>query len=147
MPFTRFTNLFKAAPIPPRCEFQVPHDRVALLVRNGVPMGLHPPGRHALPAGKVEVRLLLWDAWAEGGRRTSVLGLPFTRSLLYVEGDLVAVFIPAAMESHGLSAWEGIGTANSFQPLRPVRAPSRLRRFLGEACPLFPAPQMPARSR
>lgn len=73
--------------------FLVPDDRMALLVRNGLSQGLYPPGRHHLPSGRVEVRLVK-------------PGSP-DRSLLYIDGGLVAVKDAAGESGPTIHAWEG----------------------------------------
>jgi hypothetical protein len=149
MPLKRLLSLFTPAPAKPRCEFQVPDDRVALLVRNGVPLGLHPPGRHPLPAGNVEVRLLPVLSQEDLGYPSLALGLPFERSLLYLDGDLVAILKPSPLECSGWSAWAGSdrGAGTSRKARAMQRAPSRFRRLLGKHCQLFPLLHLPARPR
>lgn len=95
-------------------RFLVPQDRMALLIQNGTPERFYPPGQHELPRGKVEVRLLPHGTakapvLAPPGR--SALALPFERSLLHVDGDLVGILQPSRTEVDDtatiIGAWEG----------------------------------------
>ncbi len=97
--------------------FLVPQDRTALVIRNGVPEQFYLPGLHALPLGpaKVEVRLLSVDASrlpTLAPPDFQALRLPFERSFLHVDGDLVGIVKPACTGSElttpVIEAWEDI---------------------------------------
>ena len=89
----------------PGTRFLVPDDRPALLVRNSLPERILPPGHHLLPPGRVEVRLLA--AVPPGGEPgPEAMRLPFVRSLLYLDRELVGILVPGATGAP-LTAWEG----------------------------------------
>ena len=79
--------------------FSVPSDRTALVIRNGVPERFLLPSSKALlrGRGKTEVRLLS----PEASRLTALtppgaqaLALPFERSFLHLDGDLIGILKP-----------------------------------------------------
>jgi len=98
--------------------FLVPGEGRALLIRNGVPEQYCPPGHHVLPPGrgKVEVRLLSEDITRQpvlAPPDFRALALPYERSYLFVDGDLVGTLTtPSSPRGGGLRTWEG------FQPVR-----------------------------
>lgn len=106
-------------PVP---HFLVPDDQVALVLRDGLPQGVRPPGLHALPPGRVEVRLFAAcppAAWLPG--------TPSERSLLYLEGTLVGILVQGRTGT-AVGAWEGAGPRPA--PDRPRSGPARSG-FLG----------------
>lgn len=111
--------------------FLVPDDRMALLVRNGLSLGLHPPGSHHLPTGRVEVRLV-----KPGG---------VDRSLLFIDGELVAVREAAGEAGPAIHAWEGGIPENPWRRSHEDGPKSRRSGWL-ESSPLSILP-LPARSR
>jgi hypothetical protein len=107
--------------------FFVPLHRTALVIRNGVPEQFYPPGLHDLPPGqaKVEVRLLSEEAsrlpdFAPPGPLAQEL--PFERSLLHVDGELVGIVKPPradlAASASTISTWE----ASHFSHLEALLA-------------------------
>lgn len=72
--------------------FLVSDDRMVLRVRKGLPLALLSPGLHHLPSGRMEVRLV------KAGSAD--------RSLLYIDGELVAMRDTAGAEGTAIHAWE-----------------------------------------
>lgn len=97
----------------PSPTFLVPDDRMALLVRNGLSLGLFPPGLHHLPSGRVEARLVK-PASAD-------------RSLLFIDGELVAVRETAGEAGPAIHAWEGGIPENPWRRFREDRPKDRPR--------------------
>lgn len=83
----------------------VPNNHPGLLIRNNLPERILPPGHHVLPPGRVEVRLLA--AVPPGGEPgPEAIRLPFVRSLLYLDRELVGILVPGETGAP-LTAWEG----------------------------------------
>lgn len=75
-------------------SFYVPTGQSALVVRNGVAEQFFRPGSHVLPPGKVEVRLLNVNPAhlsALSPPSREALAIPFERSFLHVDGELLGV--------------------------------------------------------
>jgi len=78
-----------------------------------------------------------------------VLHLPFERSLLHVDGELVAIRCSAHAPGSAITAWESpdVEEPPPANRVRPPCVTSRLRRFLDEACLPFPHANAPGESR
>jgi hypothetical protein len=113
--------------------FLVPQDRIALVIQNGHPERFYPPGLLALPLGqgKVEVRLLAQDTaqlQTLAPPNAGALNLPFERSFLHVDGDLVGIVkappIGAEESTPVIETWEGFNPRQELHdpPLESSRA-------------------------
>jgi hypothetical protein len=137
--------------------FFVPHERLALALRNGVPDRFFPPGFHALlrDKAKVEVRLLRAGVSASNSAfpDASALALPYERGLLYLEGALVGVVKPFCGSEPEqalpvITTWEGFDPSPELRDLdlpqaclsEPLRTClPRSGRCCGARMPLFAA--------
>jgi hypothetical protein len=114
--------------VPEALPFLVPQSHTALVIRDGVPEQFLPSGLQALHLGeaKVEVRLLELDVSslpALAPPDSRALTLPFERSYLHLNGELVGMVKPSHAEPEeavpeagpAIKAWEGFNPFHRFQ--------------------------------